>query len=240
MGVRGIIWDLDGVLLDSEGYHIEAEIQTVKKFGFHITPAITKEYLGVRLDEYFRDLVRRFHPQERMEGGLHASLCNPEGFENAAGSEFHVEEMIGEHRKTLRRYYQEIIPLMPHSREVLAKLKDRYQMGIATSRERELASIALVRFHLLQFFTAIVYGDDVSCGKPDPEVFLTAARNLGVRPPEAVVIEDSAIGLKAARNGGFLLVAFRAAHNSDVDFSFADAVVEDLREVPQCIERIFT
>jgi len=238
MGVRGIIWDLDGVLLDSEGYHIEAEIATVKKFGFHITPAITKEYLGVKLDDYFRDLVRRFYTQVRIGEGPRVSLHNSERPVNLGESEFPVEEMIGEHRKTLRRYYQKIIPLMPHSREVLLELKDQYPMGIATSRERELADIALGRFRLFHFFNAIVYGDDVSCGKPDPEVFLTAARNLGVSPAEAVVIEDSPIGLKAARNGGFLLIAFRAAHNLDVDFSITDTVVDDLRKVPQCIQKI--
>ena len=98
MGVRGIIWDLDGVLLDSEGYHIETEIATVKKFGFHITPAITKEYLGVKLDDYFRDLVRRFYTQVRIGEGPRASLHNSEGSVNLGESEFPVEEMISERR----------------------------------------------------------------------------------------------------------------------------------------------
>jgi HAD superfamily hydrolase (TIGR01509 family) len=215
MPLTGIIWDFDGVLVDSEGYHIRTEIETAQRFGIPLTPAITEEYLGVRLEEYFVDVVRRFNP--RVD----------------------VDEMVHAHRRTLRRYYSRIIPLMPHCTETLLMLKGSYRMGIATSREKELADIALDRFRLEPFFDAIVYGEDVAAGKPDPGAFLQAARRLGIRPQDAVVVEDSSSGFAAARKGGFHLIAFRGGHNRMLDFSVADAVVEDLAEIPERIRKMY-
>ncbi|KPJ89027.1 MAG: hypothetical protein AMS17_03395 [Spirochaetes bacterium DG_61] len=214
MKLKGIIWDLDGVLIDSEGQHIELEIETAKKYGIHLTPEITKEYLGVRLEEYFRDIARRFNPDVQ------------------------VGEMIREHKTTLRRYYMEVFGLMPYCFEVLLQLKGRYRMAIATSRERELAQIVLDRFLLTPFFSTFVYGEEVSRGKPDPQAFQRAAALLEIDPPSVVVVEDSVIGLSAAKKGGFPSIAYRATHNEHLDFSSADAVVEDLREIPPLLDRM--
>jgi len=206
--ISAIIWDFDGVLIDSEPYHIEAEFETTKRFGVPLTMTVAKQYFGLKLEDYFRDLARRY------------------------GKNVAVEDMIRAHYETLRKYYREIFPLVPHVIEVLGRLKGRFLMAVGTSREKELAMLALERFSLVRFFDAIVFGDEAKKGKPDPEIFLRAASRLGCAPEETVVVEDAESGFRAARAAGMKLIARRGAHNADYDFSTADFVVEDLREIP--------
>jgi HAD superfamily hydrolase (TIGR01509 family) len=211
--IRAVVWDFDGVLLDSELLHMEAEFETFRTFGFEIPTAVAKEYFGIKLEDYFRDVVRRFNL------GISA------------------EEMIRKHYDTLLHYYREVFPLTPHARSVLEELEGRYAMALATSRERELAQLALRRHGLEYFFDALIYGEDVSAGKPDPEPFLRACI-LGVEPREAVAVEDAEAGFASARRAGMRVIARRAAHNRELDFSEAHCIVEDLREIPPQIERM--
>lgn len=209
-----IIWDLDGVLIDSEPYHIEAEIETLKQYGVKLSLSVLKEYLGVKLEDYFSDLVRRL------------------------GKNLPLKEMIRKHHSTLDRYYREVFPLTPHAVEVLEQLQHQYLMGIATSRESDLAKLALERFSLLQYFGAVIYGEDVKHGKPDPEPFLKVSALLDVEPESAVVIEDAVSGFDAAKKAGMNVIARKAPHNSDLDFSSADFIIEDLREIPALLDKI--
>jgi HAD superfamily hydrolase (TIGR01509 family) len=206
--ISAIIWDFDGVLIDSEPYHIEAEFETTKRFGIPLSMDVAKQYFGLKLEDYFHDLALRY------------------------GNTVSVEEMIRAHYETLRKYYIEIFPLIPHVIDVLGRLKERFLIAVGTSREKELAMLALERFSLVRFFDVIVCGDEVKKGKPDPEIFLRAASRIGCAPDEVCVVEDAESGFRAARDAGMKLIARRGEHNADSDFSMADVVVEDLREIP--------
>jgi HAD superfamily hydrolase (TIGR01509 family) len=210
--IRAVVWDFDGVLLDSEVLHMEAEFETFRTFGFEIPVSVAKEYFGIKLEDYFGDVVRRFKPG------------------------FSAEEMIRKHYDTLLHYYRNVFPLAPHARSVLEELEGRYAMALATSRERELAQLALQRHGLEHFFDALIFGEDVSAGKPDPEPFVRACGILGVEPREAVAVEDAEAGFTSARRAGMRVIARRAAHNRELDFSAAHCIIEDLREIPLQIE----
>jgi HAD superfamily hydrolase (TIGR01509 family) len=212
--IKALIWDFDGVLIDSEPFHIEAEIETLKHYGVRLTRSIALEYLGVKLDDYFSDLADRF----KIEAP--------------------VDEMITSHYNTLIRYYSEVFPLVPHAVEVLDELRGGYVMSVATSREKQLAGMAMERFSLFKYFGPVVYGDDVKQGKPDPEPFLTAAKQMGVSPGSAVVVEDSTSGVKAAVGAGMIVIVRLADYNRDLDFSLADYTVEDLREIPGLLKHL--
>jgi HAD superfamily hydrolase (TIGR01509 family) len=211
VSARAVIWDFDGVILEDELLHVEAEMETVRAFGIPLTREIAFEYLGVRLEDYFRDLIVRF--------GVEASL----------------EEMLRVHFSTLRRSYGESFPLVPHVREVLQELGPILPMGIATNRERELVEISLERFAITPFFRAVVCKEDARKGKPDPDCFLHVASALGAEPSLTVVVEDSRTGFEAAKRAGMKLIARKAAHNGHLDFSVADFVVEDLRDVVEIV-----
>jgi HAD superfamily hydrolase (TIGR01509 family) len=212
--IHGIIWDLDGVLIDSELLHMEAERETLGQFDIRLTTPIAKEYFGVKLTDYFTDIAGRFGPN------------------------IPVQEMIQKHLLTLKKYYSEIFPLVPHTVEVLNTLKKEYPMGIATSRERELASAVLQRFSLFPFFKTVIYGDDVERGKPHPEAFIKVAEKLEIDHSSIAVVEDSISGYIAGQRAGMYVIARKAAHNRDLDFSQADFIIEDLREIPTLLKTI--
>jgi len=214
MKIETVIWDLDGVLIDSESYHIEAEIETLKEFGIELSIPVAKEYFGIKLEDYFSDIVKRFRKN------------------------IPIHRMIARHYSTLKRYYRKIFPVTPAALEVLGVLQRRYRMAIATSREKGLADIALKRFSLFQFFGTIVYGEDVQNGKPDPEPFLTVCERLDTKPQQCVVIEDSISGVTAAKMAGMLSIVRKARHNADLDFSKADYTITDLKEIPPLLLKI--
>jgi HAD superfamily hydrolase (TIGR01509 family) len=211
---QAIIWDFDGVLIDSEILQIKAEIETARKFGIPLTPEIAEEYIGYKMQDYFSMLVRRFN------------INVP------------VFKIIEEHSKTLYHYYKEVFPLAPHAEEVLNELGSEYRQGLATNRERELALASLRRFGLMDFFQAMVFGEDIDHGKPDPEPYLKVAGRLGINTELCVAVEDSTLGFQSAKKAGMLVVARKAEHNRNFDFSQADYVIEDLREIPLILKGI--
>lgn len=212
MGIQAIVWDFDGVILDSELLHMEAETETFGKFGLEVPRSVMERYFGVKLEDYFGDMAERY--------GLQSS----------------APEMIRTHYKTLIRYYGEIFPLTPHVREVLGTLAETYSMAIATSRERELAQLALKRWSLEEYFQSIIYGEDVGAGKPDPEPYRRACSKLGIDPAAAVAIEDAEAGFVSAKRACMRVIALRAKHNRNMDFSRADRVVEDVRQIPDLLK----
>lgn len=214
MKIKAVIWDFDGVIIDSEPYHFVAETETLKQYGFRLTWSVALEYLGVKLEDYFSDIADRF----RIDAPL--------------------DEMISSHYNTLIRYYREVFPLVPYAVEVLEEMKGRFLMSIATSREKQLASLAMDRFSLLKYFGSLVYGEDVKQGKPDPEPFLMAAKQMDVLPGSAAVVEDSTSGVKAAKDAGMVVIVRIASYNRELDFSSADYTVEDLREIPPLLKQI--
>lgn len=212
--IKLIIWDLDGVILDNELLHIKAEIETLRYYGIPLTHSIAMEYLGVKLDAYFKDIIRRYQ------------------------KDIPVQEVINKHFRTLIHYYKEVFPSSPHIKEVLAELRSNYTMAIATNRERDLVKIAHNRFSLINYFKLIICGEDVKTGKPDPEIFIDVSTKLRINPHLAVVVEDSETGFKSAKKAGMCVIARKAKHNQNIDFSLADFIVDDLKEIPIILKRI--
>jgi beta-phosphoglucomutase len=212
--IKAIIWDMDGVLIDSEPHHMQATIDTFSEFGVDLTPEVNQKFTGVKLTSQIAKLGKHFEIEEK------------------------VEEILKTHRKTLIKYAKEVFPLMPGALKVLEKLSPKYKMALATSSEREVAELVFHRFELMPYFQELIVGEDVEKSKPDPEPFLKAAKALGVKNDECVVIEDSQNGFKSAKGAGMILIAKKGEHNMDFDFSSADYLVSQLSEIPQILEKI--
>ena len=123
---KAIIWDLDGVLIESEPFLIKAEVQIFNKFGFPLTEEISKEYLGYKLDDYLKALGERFFwklPGLEIKAVLH---------------------------KRIEELYDKEIPLTPGSKEALEVLEDKFKFALATSREKHLAQKILKRHKIDQ------------------------------------------------------------------------------------------
>ncbi|MFA5842836.1 MAG: HAD family phosphatase [Candidatus Gracilibacteria bacterium] len=209
--IRAILWDMDGVLIDSEAYHIRAENETLKEYGIHVTPEISKPLMGCTFADYFKGVAAYFK------------------------KDLPTAKILRDHAKRLENYAQNIFPLVDHAPEVLEKLSHHYLMALATSSSHALAHTIVNRLNAKKIFKAILTGDDIQKGKPNPEIFLKAADRLGVPPEQCAVIEDSLNGFRAAKAAGMFLIARKAEHNEHQDFSLADGIITDLKEIKKAL-----
>ncbi len=202
---------MDGVIIESEPCHIKAEIEVFAEQGITLTEDVAKEYFGLKTRDYFLALAKR------------------------STKELPIGQMLKDHSRILPKHYVHV-PLVPHAEEVLSILsRCGYKQALATSTEKELAQIPLGKFALNDYFDAKIFGDKVEKGKPHPQIFLEAAKELGVEPQQAIAIEDAENGFKAAKAAGMKVIARKAEHNKAQDFSLADYVISDLREIPKIL-----
>lgn len=210
---KAVIFDLDGVLIESETYFIEAGIDIFKKHGLKLTKEVIARHFGLRSDDYLRALEKHFKVQ------------------------LDHQAIAKELRDRIAHMYAHDIPLVANAKETLETLRSEHELALATSREKRLALDVLRRFGILDYFDARVFREDVKRGKPHPEVFMLAAGALGVKPTDCVVVEDARNGFRAGRAAGMFVIARDAEHNRSQDFSEADVVIKDLAEIPSLLSK---
>lgn len=190
---RAVVWDVDGTLLDSAGQHFAAWAAYAASVGRPFTRADFAHTFGWRNPEIVRHL---FDP--------HASDADCA----AAGL---AKETL--YRDLVRRDGVGLLPGVP---ELLAGFAARgWLQAVGSSAPRGNLDLLLDATGTRHHFLAIVSGDDVTRGKPDPEVFLTAARLLGVPPADCLVLEDAPAGVQAAKAAGMACWAVLSHHDAD-------------------------
>jgi HAD superfamily hydrolase (TIGR01509 family) len=212
-----VIFDLDGVLLDSEQRWNEAKLALVQETG------------GTWLEE----------APQRMMG-----MSSPEW---AAYLRDHLRvplDVDAINREVVRRMeegYQDGLPLLPGALEAVRALAARWPLGLASSANREIIDLFLDVAGVRDAFGATVSSEEVARGKPAPDVYLAAAERLRVAPAACVAIEDSANGLRAAHAAGMAVIAVPNPHYppDDEALQLAAATVEVPGEVtPELVQRV--
>jgi HAD superfamily hydrolase (TIGR01509 family) len=217
VGIRAVIFDLDGVLIDSEERWARAKEELVRETGGRWKPEASHAMLGMSSPEWSRYL----HEE------LGVPLA-PEEINDAV-----VERMLEDYRRDL--------PLIAGARDAVLRLAARWPLALASSSNREVIDVVLEASGLADAFAATVSSEEVARGKPAPDVYLEAAARLGVDPGDAVAIEDSTNGLLAARAARMVVVAIpnRAFPPSDEALAAADAVLGSISELtPAVIEAL--
>lgn len=202
---RAALWDLDGTLVDSEEYHWHAWRDTFAVEGVSITYGQFRETFGWRNDDIIPKLMPGVDPARVAE--------------------------IGDAKETAyrRMVREEGLDPLPGVAETLRRLRDHgWLQAVASSAPRENIRVVLEVTGLDRSFDAIVSAEDVRIGKPNPEVFLTAAMRLGVAPAHCVVVEDAPAGIEAARRACMKSVGV----GSGRDLSAADIAVPSLKHLP--------
>jgi HAD superfamily hydrolase (TIGR01509 family) len=209
VGIRAVIFDLDGVLIDSEERWTEAKEAVVKEAGGRWKPEAARAMLGMSSTEWSRYL------HDELEVPM-----SPEDINAAV-----VAAMIEGYRRDL--------PLLDGAVEAVRALAARWPLGLATSSNREVIDVVLEAAGLDGEFAATISSEEVAGGKPAPDVYLAAAERLGVAPDEAAAIEDSTNGLRAARAAGMAVVAVpnRAYPPEDEALAEADVVLDSISEL---------
>jgi HAD superfamily hydrolase (TIGR01509 family) len=186
--VAAVVFDLDGVLLDSEQVWDGAKRELVDERGGRWTATASRDMLGMSSTEW----------SEYMRDQLEVPLDAAE-----------IDRAVV--AKLLACYEREP-PFLDGARDAVERLADRWPLGLASSSNREVIDAALDGLRVTHLFAATVSSEEVGRGKPAPDVYLEAARRLGVAPAEAVAIEDSANGIRSAHAAGMRVVALPNPH----------------------------
>jgi len=178
-----VIFDMDGVLVDSEGIWEAVRREFVPANGGTITPTMTTDVMGMSAPEWSRYL--------REVGGVRLS----------------DREISDGIVRGMRTAYRAALPLYPGAVEAVRRLAARVPLAIASSSNRELIELVVEQAGLRDAFVAIVSAEDVGRGKPAPDVYLRAAEFLGVPATDCGAVEDSSNGIRAAVAAGCWTVA---------------------------------
>jgi beta-phosphoglucomutase family hydrolase len=212
---KAVIWDMDGVIVNTRDFHWEATRDFFREHGVEMTKEEFLPTFGVRFEEVIRDWL----PGE--DGGTE------------------LAEMV-EHKEGLfRKIAMGHIRSLPGAIKLIKSLRnDGFRLAIGSSTVRENIELVLSELGVKDCFDEIVSAEDVEKGKPDPSMFLEAARRLEVPPSQCVVIEDSLAGVEAAKAGGMKCVAVTNARTAQ-DLHQADLIVESLEGLgPEDFDRL--
>ena len=202
---RAALWDVDGTLIDSREYHWLSWQEALAAEDFRVTRRQFEQTFGRRNDEILREYFPSYSAEEVARVGDAKEVA---------------------YRALVR---ERGIELLPGVGRWLDRLKEEgWLQAVASSAPRENLDAIIAALGLEKYFAAVASAEDVTEGKPDPQVFLAAAAKLGVSPAACVVVEDAPAGTEAARRAGMRCVGVLSSHGE----LQADIVVRTLEELP--------
>ena len=179
--IKGIVFDMDGVLIDSEPLHIEAWNDVVAEFGLYFDTEWFHQWIGVSDRNFTMQLVQNYNLPKTADALLQDKRRIFEG---------KISKSVPAHKGV-----KEGLPLL-----------NAYGLAVATSSNKSGALISLAGAGLSSFFTYVITADDVLKHKPHPDCYQKAAASLGFDPSECIGIEDSTSGIKAAKAAGMFVI----------------------------------
>lgn len=192
--IKAIIFDMDGVIFDTEMVYLKVWSKVFEKYGYKMTKEIYTSVLGTG-----RENVKKV-------------------FVNNYGSNLPIDDMYKEKDENLAKEIEKGVALKAGAYEILKYLKENdFKIALATSAISKRAFKQLKQSNIYKFFDAVVCRDEVEKTKPNPDIFLKAADKLNVNKSECIVIEDSSAGIKAAFNAGMIPIHVIDLKDADSD-----------------------
>jgi HAD superfamily hydrolase (TIGR01509 family) len=216
--MRAVVFDLDGVLVDSEHLWDRARRELVDELGGRWKTNATQDMMGMSSPEW--------------SSYLHDGL----------GVELEPAEISADVVRRLEALYREELPLLPGAREAVLAAAEQWPLGLASSANREIIDLVLELAELGNAFAATVSSEEVARGKPAPDVYLEAARRLGVAAADCAAVEDSSNGLRSAAAAGMTVVALpnpRFPPDADA-LALATVVIGSLDELEPVLRSLYT
>ncbi len=204
---KAVIFDMDGVLVDNNDVHIEAFAQFCSRYGVEMSAEKFMQCAGMGNDDIISTLFgRKIESKELVR-------------------------LSSEKEALYREIYADTIKPLDGLVDTLKALKAQgVKCAVGSSGITENVNFVLEKCGITEYFDAIANGDMVTKAKPNPEVFLLAAKLMGVEPQDCVVFEDSFAGVKAARNGGMKVITVATTHSRDKHTDY-DYIIDDFTQI---------
>ncbi len=210
---KAIIFDMDGVIVDSMPYHYLAWYEALRSYGVRVTCFDVYSKEGERWQKSLEDFLARAHIKP---------------------SQAIIDKIFIERQKIFKRYFKRFI--FKGVKEFLLCLKNQgYILGLVTGTPTSEVKKILSK-NIRNLFSGIVGGNNVKRGKPYPDPYLKAAKALKVRPAECLVVENAPYGIESAKRAGMFCIALATSLPKEY-LSKADIVVNDLEEITGIIEK---
>lgn len=189
ISAKAIIFDMDGVIVDSEPRHERAFLAVARQLGYENNLGINfADYIGRSDKELWIDFVARHNPKQSLE------------------------ELLAMKRARVIEIIRSEQPLFEGLVELVRKVAESYKLALASGSERAVIEEVLNLERLRRFFPVVVSGSEVARGKPAPDIFLRTAELLGIAASDCCVIEDSKPGVAAALAAGMQVIAITNTH----------------------------
>jgi HAD superfamily hydrolase (TIGR01509 family) len=207
--IKAVIFDLDGVLIDSEPLHCKADTKLLRELG--ADPP----------ENYF----------DKFTGWTDAAMWE------AIKTDYHLIKSIGQLMEMqvpikLKLLQEGDYKAIPGISELLEEIKTAHlPIAIASSSPKIFIEAVVEKIGIRQYFKVLISGEEIERSKPEPDIFLKAALLLNVNPSECLVVEDSKSGTIAAKKAGMKCIGYQNFNSGNQDLSNADLIVNDIKEI---------
>lgn len=201
---KGVIFDMDGVLIDSQPFHFYVDNMVLKACGVSVDERFVERFAGTCTKDRMPKYIAEF------------------------GLDKTDEQMLEVYDKVIKKCFDEwALVAVAGIPELLTAIREKgLRLAVASSSSMDFITAALKRVELFDFFDEIVSGEHVAAGKPAPDVFLCAAERLGFTTDECVVVEDSSNGVLAAYNAKIKCIGYINVTSGNQDLSKADIITD--------------
>ena len=207
---EAVIFDMDGVLVNSEPYHFEAEKQILAKMGITITDKEIQSFVGLAMDKMWTRLKESYSLEKS------------------------IEELVKDDTEFRVNFFRSIGKIKPIDgvADLISGIKSAgLKSAVASSSHPDLIRVLLEAAELAEFFPVYLSGFQVKRGKPEPDIFIETARRLDTGCEKCVVIEDSENGVKAAKKAGMKCIGYSNPFSGNQDLSAADIIISNFSDI---------
>ncbi|HHE37130.1 MAG TPA: HAD family phosphatase [Candidatus Cloacimonetes bacterium] len=229
MKPKAIIFDMDGVILNSEPIYYEVQMKFFRELGINISADEYSTFVGLSQTEMWKRILKKFDSTSirQLTDGVEYNFSTLNKINL-------LEELITKNNKLNYQHFSKLENLKPTPNliDFINELKNKnIKLAVASSTTKKLVDLILEKLQIRHFFEVIVSGNEIKNGKPEPDIFLKTAELLKVKPEECIVIEDSFNGVKAAKSAGMKCIGFQKFNSGEQDLSDADLIVNEFNEL---------
>jgi len=228
MKLKAIIFDMDGVILNSEPIYYEVQMKFFSELGINISDEKYATFVGLSQKEMWKRILQ--NQIEKLDLTRKTKSLSRERLT----IKYTIDELIKKNNEINFEHFSKLENLKPTRNLInfMQTLKNKnIKLAVASSTQKRLVNLILEKLKIKYFFEIIVSGNEIKNGKPAPDIFLKTAELLKVKSKECIVIEDSFNGVRAAKSAGMKCIGFQKYNSGEQDLSGADMIVNEFEEI---------